>query len=147
MLLLSAAAVALTLALGFTVVASRVVTAASRADADAAARQRFAVALQGAAPAGEPPHADVAGTLFDTLSARLGPTAAEDALRPGARLREDLGLGPADVEDVTLLVAARCELRIPVARDLDALHGEVATVEDLVRYVARFAHPAVERAA
>lgn len=56
----------------------------------------------------------------------------------GARLVTDLGLTAADVEDVALLVAARCEGRLPETADLDALDASVHTVGELIRFLTPF---------
>jgi hypothetical protein len=136
MILPLAVAVACTLpALAFTLAGSRAVSRAGRAEAATAARHRFLAAFD-ARGAGAP--ADLLVQTYETLAGRLDGGVPHGELRPGARFREDLGLEPADVEDVALLVAARCEGRIPRGRDLDALTREVATVEQLVDYLTRF---------
>jgi len=55
-----------------------------------------------------------------------------------ARLAGDLGLTAADVEDVALLVAARCEGRLPGTGDLDVLDTSVQTVGELIRFLTPF---------
>ena len=73
---------------------------------------------------------------YETLSRRVGTTIRE--VRPADRMAEQLGLSDVDVEDVALLIAARCEARIPTAHDLDELDARVRTVEDLIRFLAPF---------
>jgi hypothetical protein len=144
MLPLAVVVVCTALAGGFTLVASRVVTRAGRAEADASARQRFVAAFDArdTGAAGIP--AALVVQTFETLAARVGDQISPASLRPDARLEADLGLGAADVEDVALLVAAHCNGRIPRERDLDALHREVETVGELIDYLAPFvAGPAV----
>jgi hypothetical protein len=79
---------------------------------------------------------------FEILARRLPDGTPASALRPGARLAGDLGLSTADVEDAALLVAARCEARLPHAQDLDALTRQAVTVEDLVRFLVPFVEAA-----
>lgn len=130
------------LALGFAVTSSRVLTQAGKAADDTAARHRFLGAFdgRGAGPARVP--AELLVQAFETLARRLPDGVPPSALRPGARLAEDLGLSAADVEDAALLVAARCEARLPQAQDLDALTQRVVTVEDLVRFLVPFVEAA-----
>jgi hypothetical protein len=66
----------------------------------------------------------------------VGPSVRE--IRPADRMGETLGMSDMDVEDVALLIAARCEARIPTARDLDELGARARTVDDLVRFLAPF---------
>jgi hypothetical protein len=141
MLLLVAAAVVL-LAAAFALASLRAIARAGRAEAPTVARHRFLAAFDAReAPLGRPP-ADLLVQTYETLARRLDDGVPHADLRPGARLAADLGLTRADVEDVALLVAARCEGRLPRGRDLDALHHEVTTVEHLVDYLARFVQPA-----
>lgn len=56
----------------------------------------------------------------------------------GAHLMADLGLSAADVEDVALLVVARCDGRLPTAADLNALDNAVQTVGELIRFLTPF---------
>lgn len=134
---LTAVALAFVLAAGFALASSRTITRAGRADSDTAARHRFLAAFDARGAAGRPP-ADLLVQTYETLARRLDDGVPRQALRPGARLAADLGLSAADVEDVALLVAARCDGRLPHARDLDALHDEAETVEGLVRFLGRF---------
>ena len=137
MLLFVAVASSAALCVAFVAAGSRAVARAGRAEASVAARHRFVSAFDGA-PADRLP-AELLVEAFETLAVRLPDDVPLADLRPGARLRADLGLQPADVEDAALLVAARCDCRIPRGRDLDALHREVATVDQFVGYLARFA--------
>jgi hypothetical protein len=147
MLLLSAAALSCTLAVGFTVAAARAVSHAGRAEAAAAARGRFLLAVEARGGDGATMPAGVAAEAFDTIAAHLDDDIPVRDVRPGARLAADLRLEQATVEDVALLIAARCDARLPRGRDLDALHREVTTVEQLIAYVARLAPvPAVHAA-
>ena len=134
---LTAVVLCLILAVVFALAASRAVTRAGRAEAPTAARHRFLMAFD-ARPEGRPP-ADLLVQTYEALARRLDDGVPRADLRPAARLRADLGIGKEDLEDVALLVAARCEARLPRGRDLDALHREVDTVEQLVDYLARFA--------
>ncbi|HEY0779101.1 MAG TPA: hypothetical protein VGD56_14115 [Gemmatirosa sp.] len=59
-------------------------------------------------------------------------------VRKSADLATDLGLSAADVEDIALLVVARCDGALPTAADLNALDRSVRTVGDLVRFLAPF---------
>lgn len=64
-----------------------------------------------------------------------------------ARLGDDLGLTPADVEDIALLVAARCEGQLPTPADLNNLDRSVETVGELVSFLRPFCAPhAISRA-
>ena len=56
----------------------------------------------------------------------------------GANLVADLGLTAPDVEDIALLVAARCEGRLPETADLDALDTSVHTVGELISFLTPF---------
>lgn len=140
MVQLAVLAVLFALALGFAVTSSRVIAQAGRAANDTAARHRFLAAFEGLGAAHVP--AELLVQTFETLSRRLADGTPPAALRPRARLAEDLGLSAADVEDAALLVAARCEARLPQARDLDALTRRVVTVEDLVRFLVPFVEAA-----
>jgi hypothetical protein len=73
---------------------------------------------------------------FEALNRRGG--APNVALGPATVLATDLCLTRLDVEDLALLVAARCDGRIPTARDLDLLDAEVRTVEDLLLFLHPF---------
>lgn len=130
------------LAFGFAVTSSRVITRAGRAAEDTAARHRFLTAFDalGAGSARVP--AELLVQAFETLARRMPDGTPPSALRPSARLAADLGLSVADVEDAALLVAARCEARLPQAQDLDALTRRVVTVEDLVRFLVPFVEAA-----
>ena len=141
MLPLTAIALCFTLAAGFALAASRAVTRAGRVESATAARHRFLAAFD--ARGGHFP-ADLLVETYDTLAQRLDNRVPNGELRPGARLQSDLGIGREDLEDVALLVTARCEARLPRGRDLDALHGEVDTVEQFVAYLARFMAPPAE---
>lgn len=147
MLPLLAVASCLLLAVSFALAGSRAVTRAGRTEAATAARHRFLAAFDArAAGAGRAP-ADLLVQTYETLATRIGDAAPRADLRPGARLGADLGLGRADVEDVALLIAARCEARLPRGRDLDVLHREVDTVEQLVDHLVPFLAGATARAA
>jgi hypothetical protein len=83
--------------------------------------------------------ADLLVQAYETLSRRVSQDVRD--IRPGDRLIETFGLSAADMEDVALLVAARCQARIPKAHELDELDARVRTVDDLVRFLARFYEP------
>jgi hypothetical protein len=133
-------------ATAFVLAGSRAVTRAGRSEATVAARHRFLAAFDARGAAAHTP-ADLLVQTFETLADRLDDGVPHAELRPASRLGADLGLGRADVEDVALLVAARCEARLPRGRDLDGLHREVDTVEQFVDYLARVTARPASRAA
>lgn len=117
------------LAAGFVAVGLRTLDSADRHAVGA--RERFVAAFgTRQLPAG------LLVQTYETLSRRAAPRAWD--IRPGDRLAEVLGMSALDVEDVALLVVARCEGRIPTARDLDRLDARVRTVEDLVEFLVPF---------
>jgi hypothetical protein len=130
------------LATGFAVTSSRVITRAGRAERDTAARPRVVAAVE-ARRGDAPAPAVLLGRTFDLLAARRASDVPLNALRPMARLTDDLGLTAEDVEDVALLAVTACGGELPHAHDLDRLDRDVATVEELVRFVVPF----VERSA
>lgn len=137
MLLLALVATLLLLAVSFAVVASREIARAGRAERDTAARHRFLAAFDGrSGTVGARVPAELLVETFETIAARA--TAPRAALRPAARLHDDLGLSAEDVEDAALLVTARCEAHLPHGHDLDALGREVRTVEEFVRFLVPF---------
>ncbi len=80
-----------------------------------------------------------ANVLVETYEALGRRTTGNGArVRRGADLALDLGLSDADVEDVALLVVARCDGELPTAADLNALDIGVRTVGELVRFVTPF---------
>ncbi len=123
----------LLLATGFVVAGSRALGAANRRELGG--RNSFLAKFDGT---GIP--AALLVQAYETLSRRVSAEVRD--IRPGDRLAENFRLSAADVEDVALLVAARCEARIPTAHDLDELDARVRTVDDLVRFLARFYEPA-----
>jgi hypothetical protein len=128
-LVLACIATLTVLAAGFVQAGTRALQQANRREFGG--RKRFVAEYGGR---GVP--AEVLAQTYDTLSRRLPPKAGE--LRPDDRLGESLGMSAMDVEDVALLVAARCDGRIPTAHDLDELDREVRTVDDLVQFLAPF---------
>ena len=58
--------------------------------------------------------------------------------RDAALAAGDLGFSRMDAEDVALLIAARCQGRIPSAHALDVLDDSVRTVEDLLTFLHPF---------
>lgn len=80
--------------------------------------------------------ANVLVETYEALGRRLAGQGGR--VTRSAALLEDLGLSADDVEDIALLVAARCEGRLPVASDLDVLDGSVRRVDDLVRFLLPF---------
>jgi hypothetical protein len=129
----------LLLAAGFVLAGSRALSAADRRELGG--RNSFLAKFDGS---GIP--ADLLVQAYETLSRRVSAEIRD--IRPGDRLVENFGMSPADMEDVALLVAARCEARIPGARELDELDARVRTVDDLVRFLAQFYEPTrVARAA
>jgi hypothetical protein len=119
----------LLLACTFATVSSRTISAATRHDE--LGRHRFLSAFGS--------HrfpAELLVHTFEALDRRVG--ARSVTLGPATALGEDLGLTRLDAEDVALLVAARCDGRIPTARDLDLLDDEVRTVEDLLVFLHPF---------
>ncbi len=126
---LTIVAALLVVAIAFAVVSSRTITAA--AQRDELGRHRF---LSAFASRGLP--AELLVRTYEALSRRTMMPGRQ--LGPATRLADDLGLGLVDAEDLALLIAARCEGRIPCARDLDELGRSVHTVEDLVYFLAPF---------
>lgn len=57
---------------------------------------------------------------------------------PGHDLRTVYHLDGLDIEDAVLVIADRATARLPKAHDLDDLKGRVATVEDLVEFLAPY---------
>lgn len=57
---------------------------------------------------------------------------------PGHDLRIVYHLDGLDIEDAVLVIADRARARLPRARDLDDLKGRVATVQDLVAFLAPY---------
>lgn len=119
----------LVLAVAFVVVSSRTIAAA--AHRDELGRHRF---LSAFASRGIP--AELLVRTYEALARRA--TVPDRPLGPSTRLVEDLGLGLVDAEDLALLIAARCEGRIPTGRDLDHLGRSVRTVDDLVCFLSPF---------
>jgi hypothetical protein len=119
---------------GFALVSSRTISAA--AQRDELGRHRFLSAFS----AHRLP-AELLIQAYDTLSRRV--SAPGVPMTPGSRLAEDLGLTRMDAEDLALLIAARCEGRIPSARDLDQLDLAVHTVEDLLNFLEPFCETAL----
>ncbi len=119
----------LVVAIGFALASSRTIAAA--AQHDELGRHRFLSAFS----AHRLP-AEMLVQAYDALSRRV--SAPGVPLTPATRLAEDLGLTRADAEDLALLIAARCEGRIPTARDLDQLGLAVHTVEDLLNFLEPF---------
>jgi len=119
-------------AVAFALFSSRTI---DRADSrDEVARHLFLAAFDGS---GAP--AELLIHLFEALRRRVPGTVA--VLRPGDQLAALYGFTQADAEDVALLVAARAEVRIPEAHDLDVLDAHVRTVADLVRFLMPFCAP------
>jgi hypothetical protein len=71
---------------------------------------------------------------YDALHRRRG----RPVIRAGDELADTFGLSRLDVEDLALVVIARCGGRIPSAMDLDQLGRTVRSVDDLVAYVMTF---------
>ena len=129
----------LLMATGFVVAGSRALAAANRRELGG--RNSFLARFDGS---GLP--ADLLVQAYETLSRRVSAEIRD--IRPGDRLVENFGMSAADMEDVALLVAARCEARIPSAHELDELDARVRTVDDLVRFLVPFYEPTrVARAA
>jgi hypothetical protein len=123
----------LLMATGFVVAGSRALDAANRRELGG--RNSFLARFDGS---GIP--AALLVQAYETLSRRVSAEVRD--IRPGDRLAENFGMSAADMEDVALLVAARCEARIPGAHELDELDASVRTVEDLVRFLVPFYEPA-----
>lgn len=85
---------------------------------------------------GEGLPANVLVEAYEALGRRL--SGKGQHVTRSARLLADLGLTAADVEDVALLVAARCEGHLPTTHDLDVLDGSVQTVGELIRFLTPF---------
>jgi hypothetical protein len=134
MLQIAILATMLFVAIAFAVASSRTIEAA--AQHDELGRHRFLSTFnRHRLPA------EMLVQAYDALSRRV--SAPGVAITPGARLAEDLGLTRTDAEDVALLIAARCEGRIPGARDLDQLDMAVHTVEDLLNFLEPFCDVAI----
>lgn len=134
MLQLSIIATLLLVAVGFAYVSSRTISAA--AQHDELGRHRFLSAF-----AAHRLPAELLIQAYDALSRRISaPTAP---ITPASRLADDLGLTRMDAEDLALLIAARCEGRIPGAHDLDTLDDSVRTVEDLLLFLTPFCSVAI----
>jgi hypothetical protein len=123
-------ALLLTAALGFTAVSLRVL---ARTDgiSDMPARREFLSEFDG-----EGLPANMLVEAYEALGRRLG--GRGERVTRSARLAADLRLSAADVEDVALLVAARCEGRLPVRDDLERLDASVVTVGDLIGFLIPF---------
>jgi hypothetical protein len=119
---------------GFALVSSRTISAA--AQHDELGRHRFLSAFNSLRMP-----AELLIQAYDALSRRI--SAPGVPITPGSRLAEDLGLTRMDAEDLALLIAARCEGRIPTARDLDQLDLAVHTVEDLLNFLEPFCDTAL----
>ena len=116
-------------ATAFVAAGSRALSRAERGELGG--RRRFLAAFDGSTLP-----AELLVQAYETLARRVGPSVRE--IRPADRMGETLGMSDMDVEDVALLIAARCEARIPTARDLDELGARARTVDDLVRFLAPF---------
>ena len=134
MLQLAIIATLLIVAVTFALVSSRTIAAA--AELDEVGRRRFLSAFNGRRMP-----AEMLVQAYDALSRRV--SAPGVPITPATRLAEDLGLTRTDAEDVALLIAARCEGRIPAARDLDQLDMAVHTVEDLLNFLEPFCDVAI----
>ncbi len=123
-------ALLLVAAIGFAVASLRTL---ARTDAtfDMPARREFLAEFDGD---GLP--ANMLVEAYEALGRRLGGHGRR--VTRAAGLATDLGLSAADVEDVALLVAARCEGRLPVTADLNRLDASVRTVADLIAFLTPF---------
>jgi len=63
---------------------------------------------------------------------------AHFTVSPGHDLRTVFHLDGLDIEDAVLVIADRASVRLPRAHDLDDLKGRVATVQDLVEFLAPY---------
>lgn len=129
MLVIAIVAALLVSAAGFAFSSSRALAATSAHEMPS--RREFLAAYDGRAVP-----AELLVQLYETLGRRLAGAGAR--VRPTARLAEELGLTAEDVEDVALLVLARCHGRLPHAADLDALVARVRTVGELVEFLTPF---------
>jgi hypothetical protein len=119
----------LVVALTFAAVSSGTISAA--AQRDELGRHRFLSAFSG--------HrlpAELLIQAYDALTRRVAPPGV--SIGPATALATDLGLSRIDAEDLALLIAARCNGRIPTAHDLDDLDDQVQTVEDLLLFLHPF---------
>jgi hypothetical protein len=83
---------------------------------------------------------DLLTHTYDALHRRLP---GEDVdVQPTDRIRSVYRLSRLDLEDMALVIVARCGGRIPSAAELDDLETHVATVEDLVLYLTPFCRTA-----
>ncbi|MGZ8414561.1 MAG: hypothetical protein ACXW05_17675 [Gemmatirosa sp.] len=129
MLQFAIVAALLIVALAFAAVSSRTISAA--AQRDELGRHRFLSAFN----AHRLP-AELLVHTYDALTRRTAP--ADITIGPSTALASDLGLSRIDAEDLALLIAARCNGRIPTAHDLDDLDQRVYTVEDLLHFLHPF---------
>ncbi len=130
--MLSIAIIALLLvgATGFAIASIRALGGSASAH-DMPSRRLFLAEFDGIAVP-----ANVLVEAYEAIGRRLSGRAQR--VTRGARLADDLGLTPADVEDIALLVAARCEGRLPNAADLNVLDRSVDTVDDLISFLRPF---------
>ncbi len=130
MLPLAIVATLVAVAVAFAIVSSRTITAAA-SRRDELGRHRFLSAFNSH---GLP--AELLVQTYEALSRRIA--APTLVLGPATTLAGELGLTRIDAEDLALLIAARCEGRIPTAHDLDVLDDSVRTVEDLLAFLHPF---------
>lgn len=130
MLPIAVLALLLVFATGFAVASLRALGRPERG-LDMPSRREFLAEFDG-----EGLPANVLVEAYEALGRRL--VGQSRRVTRGARLAVDLGLTAADVEDVALLVAARCEGRLPAADDLNVLDASVHTVGELIRFLTPF---------
>ena len=124
--------IAVLILLGLSILLLLRVRAEHRATAELQGLARFRDQLQGRYP-------DALVTqVFRFLTERHGDVEGAPQVDPADHLARAHRLAALDLEDAVLVIADRAGARLPAVRDLDALGGQVQTVEDLLRFLAPF---------
>ena len=118
--------------LGISILLLLRVRAEHRASAELHGLARFRDQLQGRYPDA------LVVQVFRFLAERHGDMAGAPLVDPIDHLGRVHRLAALDLEDAVLVIADRAGARLPAVRDLDALSGQVHTVEDLLRFLAPF---------
>ena len=131
--MLSIAIIALLLvgATGFAIASIRALAEPDSAH-DMPARRRFLAEFDGVP-------ANLLVETYEAIGRRL--SAPGQRVTRDARLGADLALTAADIEDIALLVTARCDGQLPTAADLNRLDRSVETVSELIGFLRPFCAP------
>jgi hypothetical protein len=124
--------IAVLLLLGLSILLLLRVRAEHRATAELHGLARFRDQLQGRYPDA------LVAQVFRFLTERHGDVDGAPLVDPADQLARVHRLAALDLEDAVLVIADRAGARLPGVRDLDALGGQVQTVEDLLRFLAPF---------